>query len=249
MRRVGKIALVAGLLCAPLCVSASDYEMELGTINDLWGFNEIEDDLYTSTVSLGLRYEDFQVRLWENTFTDHENELRWDESYLTAAFSPGELWGWRSEVELGMMALGQGLLGESVQNAVHRWIGEPEVDLPYVDGRTFGVAAARLGRSYRPLRDVTVRPRVELFAAIDFRAWLLASARVEWRPLKFLSWSNEVGGRLDRTDYAPLEPWLRDSGALFETSLGFFDVLHLAWNYNWYGTGRSHTRLDLRWSF
>ena len=111
------IALLAVALVASGLTWAAEFQLSTG--NDSLTSNPIEDDLYTFSFSFSFMHNNLRFTAWENAFTDRSNDLRFDESYFSVSRSLGKIGGFTSEAEIGLVYVGEGLLGEGAQNAVH----------------------------------------------------------------------------------------------------------------------------------
>ena len=242
------IALLAVALVASGLTWAAEFQLSTG--NDSLTNNPIEDDLYTFSFSFSFMHKNLNFTAWENAFTDRSNDLRFDESYFSVSRSLGKMWGFSSEAEFGVVYVGEGLLGEGAQNTFHELVRSNPIELPYIeDSLVRPMGRLRLGRSYRVLPELALTPRMELYGAAGFRYHGMASVRALWQPIRWLSWSNEVGFRYDGTDFEPLEPWVRKSGWVLETTLSVKDRVSFSYNYNHYGVGFNHVRIDYHWNF
>jgi hypothetical protein len=238
--------LVAALL-ATAASAAGAAEITLTTSNDILSGNRFSDDRYTAALAVGFQLERFELRFEENLFTDRTNELRFDETWLTARFSPATEGPWRPTFEVGVVHVGEGLLGESAQNAVHRLIGGERVELPYVDHDTLHVVG-RVGMR----RTVVSRRWIEVEAGFGaswapaFRSTLDSDVRAALPATRWLTVILGVGGRLDRTELDALEPWQHDTALTGELGFLLLEKLQLSWHYNEYGTGARHMRMSYR---
>ena len=120
------------LLIAVPAPPANAEEVRIVLANDFLTANNA-DDLYTGALALGFDLGRYCLHFGENIFTDRENEIRFDETYLAVERGLPDLGGWHASVELGVIHVGKGLLGQGTQNSLHRLIGDDEVDFPYVE--------------------------------------------------------------------------------------------------------------------
>ncbi|HVS12574.1 MAG TPA: hypothetical protein VMV46_01525, partial [Thermoanaerobaculia bacterium] len=222
-------------------------EITFTTANDILSGNRFSDDRYTAALVLGFHFERFELRFEENLFTDRENGLRFDESWLTARFAPQTDGPWRPTFEVGVVHVGEGLFGESAQNAIHRLIGGERVELPYTGHDTFH-AVARVDMR----RTLLQRDRLEVEAGFGgswspaFRSTLETEVQAAIPTTRWLTVILGVGGRMDRTELDALEPWQHDTAMTGELGFLLRDRVQLSWLYNAYGTTARHLRLTYR---
>lgn len=80
--------------------------------------------------------------------------------------------GWFGEISGGVIHLGRGLLGEGVQNEVHRVVGAERVSLPYLESdRWVGSATLRGGRALPVAAPWSLEVEGEVHLAPAFRSW------------------------------------------------------------------------------
>ena len=126
-RATGAIVLFAALLFAG--DEASSAEIRLTLANDPISGNEKKDDLYTSELALEVQYADRTLVFSERMFTNRDAGTRFDETELIVGLAQLPVGEWTAHPEFGVLRVGEGLFGESVQNRVHRVTGSRPVAL------------------------------------------------------------------------------------------------------------------------
>jgi hypothetical protein len=242
-------ALFALLLTLAVPV-AEAAELQLTVANDPVSGSSRPDDLYTAELGLAVDFERVRVTAGERMFTDRERGLRFDETFLTVGldlpdFLPG-LAGWEAEADLGVLRAGRGLLGQDVQNEVHRWTGSDEVNLPYAPGNHhFLTAELSLARPLRQIGATHLRSEAGAFTAPGFRHWLRAGVVAE-RPLGDRAAVRfGLGARADQVDTDWLGDRISDVAPTAELAVAYRSLI-LRWSYNDYGTRTGHLTLAVR---
>ena len=238
------------LLIAMLAVqSAAAYEVRFSTINDMMTFNEIDDDLYTFSLFFEFHRQGKRIRLFEHAFTDSRNGLRFDETYLSIGSNLPEFHGWQPELEIGALYVGEGLFGQDAQNAVHRAIGNKQLELPYRrPGHIHGTLRLAATRGYSLDPRYSIQTRVELFTAPEFKTYATGGVRVTAQPHPDLKVLLGVGLRVSDVAFDPLEPWIDGFGPTYEIGFRLWDHVEIAWDYNAFGTEMQHVNLSYVWS-
>lgn len=237
---------IAAILLATVAVPAFAFDLHLTIANDPILGNGEGDDLYTAglgvEVQRGFRY----FAAGERMFTDREAGQRFDETYLSA-YQRLAAWGpWQPTVGLGVLHVGEGLLGQSVQNSIHEAIGSDVLHLDYVDrDRFFGELFARLERSDLLGRGRLVTTAVELRAAPGFRSWLRAMTSYEAPFGKRFSWRAGLGVHAEEAELPLLEKNVESLAPAGELGIAWRS-LNLLWSYNDLGTATSHLTLSLK---
>lgn len=238
---LGSLAFTALLALIPLPIAASDLTIRL--VNDPSAGNSRPDDLYTSDLEIELQTDRHRIVFGERMFTDRKRGHRFDESHLSVATPIRSIAGWDVEASLGLLHVGQGILGEDAQNRVHKAIGSAIVELPYVaDSRVYPTAAVILSR---PLGEGPIESRLEAYSAPGFRSWLRAEVSTE-RPFgQSFALRAGVGVRADWVE----TPWIADvihgASPTAQVALAWRDVeLRASWND--YGTRSPHVSLGFR---
>lgn len=227
--------------------------MSLAHNNDYLTNNSVDDDFYSFGMRLRLTVGATSYRLVENAFTDRADGFRFDETYLTAGrFLPRSWTGpWNVWVEGGVAYVGEGLLGQTIQNDVHDLLGVSRVELDYLPDADdyYPHLEMEISRFWRPARDLLWGPVVGGSATPGFRWNVMAGWRARWQPSDSFSLDVTLGGRMVDTELALLDPHL-DREALaamvaVELPRGFF----VEWSLNRYGTDREHLSFGVRLGF
>lgn len=233
------ILLVASV--TPIPLAADELLFETG--NDFLTSSN-KDDLYTFSTALTLNLKGTTLRLRENAFTDRETGLRFDETYLTAR-RPLPIEGpWALTLEAGGLHVGEGLLGEEAQNAVHDAIGDDEVHLEYVENtKTTPFAKIEAGRWFRGGALLAWGPHLEASTAPGFKTQALAALRGDVDLLPWLRIESLAGLRFVDTSYGPLAQRVDAWGATADIVATINDRVAISWSYNQYGTRQEHLSL------
>jgi hypothetical protein len=238
------VAFVALFVVSLATPSGQAAELELAIANDPVTGSSQPDDLYTSDLSLGLRFDHFQLVLGERMFTDRERSLRFDETHLSARFALPAFAGWSAVGAAGVLQVGEGLLGQRVQNAVHRAIGSDELALPYVDDELHPTFAVTLARPLATPGPAVARAEVTADLVPGLRSTLGAQLVAE----RALGGSRAVraalGVRADHVEHQALAPRVASLGPTAEVGLAWRSLtLRARWNA--YGTRSTHLALGL----
>ncbi|MEM1178540.1 MAG: hypothetical protein AAGM22_09355 [Acidobacteriota bacterium] len=237
---------LAPLLSTP--AAALDFRFE--TENDfLTGDNE--DDLYTFAVALEFDRGEYLWAIREKAFTDRDGGVRFDETQIAVGrqvtLPGGWFRGWDAYGEIGVIRLGEGLLGEDVQNALHSVIGSDEVDLDYVaEDDVHASLFLRLDRLYKLRHNLTAGPRIEAFSAPGFRNTAVASVQAFWQPTDYLAVEALAGARFSESSLRFLDPHLEEVDAVAELGFVLQDRILVSWSYNDHGTAREHFSIGYR---
>lgn len=238
-------ALVLTLLSGAFS-GAEAAELHLTVANDPVSGSSRPDDLYTSELGVAVDFERVRVTAGERMFTDRERGLRFDETFLSVGIDLPDLAGWQAEADLGVLRAGHGLIGQDLQNEVHRWIGSDEVDLPYAPGNHhFPTAGLSLARPLGRIGVTDLRSEAGAFTAPGFRHWLRAGLVAE-RPLGDRAAVRfGLGARADQVDTAWLGDRVSDVAPTAELAVAYRSLV-LRWSYNDYGTRTGHLTLGVR---
>lgn len=237
-RAVARLVTAGSLLLAASGALAQG--LRFTTENDIFTDNPTDDDLYTFAVDLEVERAGYTISLRENAFTDRAAGLRLDETYLDVArrFAPPR--GWNLRLAAGLAHSGRGLLGERVQNALHRALDNEEVHLAYVESDWHAhleVAADR----FQPLTArLELGPRLELIATPGLRQRAAAGLQATWRPRPALAVEAFAGARWARASRSPLEPHLDGVAPAGQVGLVIDGRWLIAWSYNDQGDEREH---------
>jgi len=243
------VALLALLLLAlPAPLPAA--EITFTTRNDPVSGNERPDDLYTAELALEIALDERDVVLRERMFTDHERGIRFDETSLELSRPFHRLAGWSGEAGLGVLHVGRGLLGESVQNAVHGLVGSDEEDLRYAaDHRLYPQATLTLARPLPVSSNLgSVTGRIQAVAAPGFHSSLRAGVVTERSVGAGVAVLAGVAGVLHDVDSDLLGDVIDSSGVAWDLGVGWRD-LFLVLSHNAYGTETRHLTLGYRFSW
>lgn len=240
-------SLLVGVTLAVLVLAApraTAVELRLTTENDLLVTDH--DDLYTFAVALEMQRGPYTLAFRENAFTDRAAGLRFDESQLTAGRSLAGRGSWNVYAEAGLVRVGEGLFGDTAQNAVHRLIGGEEVDLPYIRSSLHGRALVTAERPVALGARLDVGPRFELETIPGLRSHTVLGAQALWRPGFGLTVHFLVGARLTDASEAALERHVEPIAAVARIGVVLHDSIVLTWSSNDYGDGREHLSLGYR---
>lgn len=221
-----------------------NWEVRISTNNDLLLGNEVEDDFFTFGGTLEVTYAGITYKFEENAFTDRLSNLRYDESFLTIGglLPPERLGGWCLWLEGGVNHLGEGLLGQSVQNDIHDLIGDEPVILPYLDlDEANAYVYTEMGKQWFVGGDeLTIGPQLSAGHTVDYRTNVDIGVRGIWRPSERFGLDVFVGGRFADTDLAALEPHLEETGVAAQVEIDLPFGFFAKWTSNRYGTDRRH---------
>ncbi|MEM6454983.1 MAG: hypothetical protein AAF772_07800 [Acidobacteriota bacterium] len=247
------LALPGPSLLASTDRAPAGVALQLTTSNDFVAGNARTDDLYTADLGIDLRRGAWTLRLGERMFTDRERDLRFDETSALVTRdlrlgAAGDLW---LQLGLGAVHVGEGVLGEDVQNALHRVIGADEVHLSYLDpNRWHARLTAGVARPLtwaRALGSDALVASAHLDVAPDLRSTAKVDLRSHWQLTGDVALQAAVGARADRVDFAPLARRVEDAGPTAQLSV-MWQRLSLTWSHNRYGTASNHLRLGYRFA-
>ena len=225
-------------------------ELTLRTTNDVGVVLPGKDDLYTASLGLEVATGKLRFVLDELMFTDREAGLRFDETWLTAAYSLPVLSGWESRVEAGAVRVGNGIFGEEIQNFVHRLLNIDEVELDYIQGNdTHALLRLELERPFAARPGLAVGPWFDLSETFGFKRHAILGAALRWQGDGKLSAFGRAAARYSDTELAVLEPWMDGWGPQLEAGLGYGKFLRASYSFNFYGTEEHHLHLAFRWTF
>ncbi len=245
---VAAMLVVAAAAATPPAVRAADAEIVLS--NDFLAGNPFDDDLYTASFGIDVRVSGRRVGIEERMFTDKTRGIRFDETQALVELRTRELGRWNLFTRVGALHVGRGLFGQEAQNLIHRAIGDREEFLDYPGDRSTLHALAEMALE-RPAAlplpgGVVMAPALELSTAPGFKSNALAALKTRWRLGRDWSAHADVGYRLTHTDFAPLEPRIRESGPAVRLAVGWRDRIHVTWTENRYGTGARHLAFHVR---
>lgn len=241
------VALLVVVQAADTPTRAS--ELRLSTVNDSTLNGPDSDDLYTAALELDFALDRNTLHFSEKLFTDKAGQVRWDETFAGIGRNlelPGR---WAGHLDLGVLQIGKGLFGERAQNATHRLLEIEEVALEYLDStRWHPTARLRARREWLDTRSLSLDQTFELATAIGFRDRTALGLALAWTAAPWMRSEIELSGRINKTHFAPLAPYIETFGLSWEVRLHLLERLSLAWNYNEFDTRAQHLRLDIHWS-
>lgn len=242
--------LVLFILLNASTAPAGAENVRISFANDFLTSNPLADELYTGALQLDFDLGSYRLTFGENMFTDSENDVRFDETYLAIERDLPDFGPWRSTVQAGVVHVGRGLLGESAQNSLHRLIGDNEVDIAYVDSNRYH-PTLRL-RFHRPLRNwhrTSLSVHGEMYEAFDFKRHAQSGVTFHWPGRSFASFTAGLGARYTDTNFEALERRISSLAPTWEAGLRFRNSMSLSWTYNEFGTRSQHFTLgyDVAW--
>ncbi len=240
-------SLLLGLCLAfPVAWPASAAELRLSTANDPISGKSGGDDLYTAAVVVEVDAVGHRWTVGERMFTDKQRGRRFDETYLEAARELPSWRGWDLEVAAGALHVGKGLLGERVQNQVHRWVGSERLHLDYADTDPWHLTLA--SQAQRPLllsRRAVVTAHLQAFASPGFQRWLRAELRADLDLGAGFGLRLGAGGRGGAVDTELLADHVASLAPTYELGVSWRAV-ELRYSSNDYGTATRHLTLTVR---
>lgn len=243
--------LLPSALLLPTAARATD--IRLVTDNDFLGSNETQDDLYTFAVIVEIDKGPLTWTVAENAFTDRAAGFRFDETHVSAGrLLPEHLFGrWSVWAEAGVAHVGEGLLGEDLQNAFHDLIGSDEVTLDYADKNSYYAhLGLEAGRQSSVAGGLTVGPHLEAHSYVGFKDDAMVGVRSRWQPTRALFSRLEVdvivGARYSHASFEPLARHLDEVSAAAQLEISTPGGLVINWSRNRYGTDREHVALGYR---
>ncbi len=241
--RLALAALLALLALDP--APARAFDLRFATENDFLTRSN-SDDLYTFSVALSADQGPYTFSLRENAFTDREVDLRFDETHLMVRRAVPGLWPWSLSAAAGVAHVGHGLFGQGAQNALHRLIGDEELDLRYVGSRLYPSLAVDAERSFAAGPGLEVGPRLEAASVPGFRSHAVLGAQARWQASDGLALHALLGGQATDSSFAPLERHLASLAPIARLGLVVRDLVFVSWTYNDYGDEREHVTVGLR---
>jgi hypothetical protein len=221
-------------------------ELRLTLANDPISGNERSDDLYTSALDLDISVGDRHILFTERMFTNREEGLRFDETEAGLALLPVTIGEWEARPEVGLLHVGRGLLGQDVQNDVHRLTGSDPVDLDYVaENELYPTAAVTAVRPLGRAAGLPLRLELESRLAPGFRS--TAEARIAARRNLSRGFAFEIsaGARADYVESHLLERVVDEFGPTAAVTVGWRGVT-ISLEHNEYGTRSNHVSIGWR---
>ena len=246
-RNLHKIALsIIATILAFVTSHLDAAELQFTLANDPVSSNDRADDLYTSETSFELTISDRSLTFSERMFTDRVQGVRFDETYATYGFGSMPLGEWKIEPEVGLLHVGHGLLGESVQNEVHEATGSDIIELPYIGNDSFHFTGA-IGLHRQLNTSSTVPLSVDVLAstAPGFRS----SAEVRVGTSRYIGSGLTIelgaGARVDLVESEWLDDVVKDAGFTADFAISWRGFA-LSYSHNRYGTQSNHVTLGWR---
>lgn len=240
-------AALAGALAAATAAPAWAVDLSFATENDfLTGDNR--DDLYTYSIALAAERGRYRFALRENAFTDREAGARFDETHLTVRRDVPGLGPWLVAAEAGVVRVGRGIFGQDVQNALHRLLGDDELDLHYLDTRLHASLGIEAERWFELDGGLELGPRLEAASAPAFRSHAALGAQARWQPTPSIEVLAFAGGRWSDASLELLDRHLASLAPIARVGVVYRDGLFVSWTYNDYGDEREHLTIGLRLS-
>ena len=209
--------------------------------NDFLTTNHFDDELYTGALAMELDKGPYRFAFGENMFTDSENDIRFDETYLSVERGLPALGEWQSSLEVGLIHVGKGLLGQSAQNAFHSVIGNEEVDLPYVESnRVHPTVRWRVHRLLPTLQRYALTLHGEVYSAVEFKQHVAGGLWMRFPEVGFATFTAGAGGRYTSASLAALKPRIERFAPTLEAGVRFRNNISLSWTYNEFGTKAEH---------
>lgn len=228
---------------SPAPVSAADFHLILA--NDPIFGNQEGDNLYTAGLGVEVQRGFRIFKGGERMFTDREAGQRFDETYLSLEQRMANWGAWEPTLGLGVLHIGHGLLGQSVQNSIHEAIGSDLLDLDYpAHNRFFGELVARLERADLLGGGRLLSTAIELRSAPGFRSWLRVMTTYEAPFAKHFTWRAGLGVHAEDAHLRLLERNVESLAPAGELGIAWRS-LTLLWTYNALGTASSHLVLGM----
>jgi hypothetical protein len=224
------------------------FDLRLMLVNDFGTFTPHHDDLYTGALAVSGKTERMECALAEYLFTDESNEIRFDETWITASRTVVTGGRWTVRAQGGAVHVGEGILGDSFQNRVHDLLGSDEISLPYIeDSDWHGTLGFAVERSVPLSERLAAEARLEGWQAFGFKGDTLAAATVEWKLKPRLVLCGQAGARYTGTDLAELKPWIDGFAPAAAVGVRYKHLLDASYNFNDLGTEDHHWRFLLTW--
>ena len=148
--------------------------------------------------------------------------------------------------EAGVVHVGEGLLGEKVQNFFHRLVGKDEENLTYVDDDLYASVRLDARRPFWIGRTLSAGPWIEAYDAFGFRRHLIAGGAFEWWASRKLTVVGYLAARNSRSDLALLDRWFVGWGGAAKVGLSYGRLLTVSLSHNAMGTEDQHLHIRLR---
>ncbi len=221
--------------------SAGAGDLRVVFANDFLTTNRLDDDLYTAALSIELDGGQYLFSFGENLFTDTENDVRFDETYFSVERALPSIGSWNVAAEVGAVHVGEGLLGQSAQNAFHSLIGDEEEDLSYVDSnRLYPTLRLRVQRPLPIYEKFLLTAHAEAYSAIGFKQHVAAGLWARLPSLPFATLTAGVGARYTSSEFEPLANRIERFSPTLAAELNFKNKMSVSWTYNEFGTKSEH---------
>lgn len=224
-------------------------EIELSIDNDFLASNETDDDLYSFSVELRIARASHFFVLQENAFTDKRSGSRFDETSLFVGRHHylRRRSGWDLRWQVGATHVGRGLFGQEAQNAVHRLIGNLELDLRYPETSKLYLSwAIEAGKEVRLGPRLSIGPHLAFESITGFKTHAFAGLSTAWRFRGTGLLRLSIGLKASSSSDALLAAHLEELTAGGEVAIDLPGGLVTTWSFNRYGTGRQHVSFGYR---
>jgi len=242
------LVAIVGLLALSSLASAQVPRLdviELKTSNDLISGS---DDLYTAELGLAVNLDGHLLRFDEKMFTDRGAGRRHDETSLTLSVNLEPWLGVPMRGAVGGLRVGQGVLGEQVQNNLHRLVGSDAVDLDYPENnRYFPVLGLHMPWSPGTVFGERLEGSAQLLAAPGFRSSLAVGVTTEHHLTAGFSAELGVGAMANVVQSELLEDHVEPLLPTWSVGVAWRKIA-LSWSSNTYGTRQRHIALAFRFS-
>jgi hypothetical protein len=142
--------------------------------------------------------------------------------------------------------VGRGLFGQDAQNALHRALGQEEVELRYLGSRLHPRLRMEAERSFLPTQGLDLGPRLEAESIPGFRSHAALGAQARWHGGAGIVLHLFAGGRWSRESLALLDRHTTSLAPLARLGVVVADRIFVSWTYNEYGDEREHLSVGLR---
>lgn len=241
--RAGALAVAA--LAVALAAPAQAVDLRLSTEND-YLTQDNRDDLYTFSVAVSAEKGPYTVAFRESAFTDRQAGRRFDETRLTVGRRVPGLGRWNVHAEAGIVHVGRGLLGQETQNAVHRLLGEEELDLHYLSSELHASLALEVERSVDLPGGLAFGPRFEVAGVPGFRSDAALGAQARWQAKPGLAVHVLTGVRWSDASLPLLDRHLASLAPIARVGVVLRERIFVSWSYNEYGDEREHLSVGVQ---
>lgn len=233
-----------GLSAAPAAAQVPRLDVvELTTSNDIISGS---DDLYTASVGLALDLDGRRLRIQEDMFTDRDAGRRHDETAVSFELDLEPGTGLELSGRLGALQVGEGFMGQSVQNTIHQVVGADQVELAYPDDdRWYPLVGLRLAAPPVEIAGRRVDTTARLLAAPGFRSSFALAASTAIPVAR--DWSLEAGAgvMLNHVESDLLDEHVESMVPTWSAGVAWRRWA-VTWSGNTYGTTQGHVALSYR---